>query len=58
MKNNEIPDYVRENLRNYILFVTRLSMGHAIQDMDEVQLLAIHFVSEFDQKLRDRKSVV
>ncbi|KEQ01377.1 hypothetical protein SASC598J21_008550 [Snodgrassella alvi SCGC AB-598-J21] len=53
MKNNEIPDYVRENLRNYILFVTRLSMGHAIQDMEEVQLLAIHFVSEFDQKLSE-----
>lgn len=53
MKNNEIPNYVRENLRHYILFVTRLSMGHAIQNMEEVQLLAIHFVTEFDQKLSE-----
>jgi type VI secretion system protein ImpK len=53
MKNNQIPDYVRENLRNYILFVTRLNMGHAIQNMDEVQLIAIHLVSEFEQKLSE-----
>ncbi|NUE67133.1 DotU family type IV/VI secretion system protein [Snodgrassella sp. ESL0253] len=51
MKNNQIPDYVRENLRNYILFVTRLNMGHAIQNMDEMQLIAVHLVTEFDQKL-------
>lgn len=51
MKNNQIPDYVREHLRNYILFVTRINMGHAIQNMDEVQLIAIHLVTDFDQKL-------
>ncbi|MCO6507018.1 MULTISPECIES: DotU family type IV/VI secretion system protein [Snodgrassella] len=53
MKNNQIPDYVREHLRNYILFVTRLNMGHAIQNVDEVQLIAVHIVTDFDQKLSE-----
>lgn len=51
MNNNAIPEYVRAQLRDYLLFVTRLNQGEAIYSTNELQDKAISIVSRFDEKL-------
>lgn len=53
MNNDQIPDFVRRQLRDYILFVTRLTTGNAVQSIEEIQFLAIHFITDFDQILNE-----
>lgn len=51
MNNSDIPDYVRMQLRDYVLFVTRLGMGKVMEDTAYLKSIAIQISQDFDQKL-------